>query len=265
MSSKFNAIKIILFVSLLTAVILPMTGMTPHLIFAKEAGQQITEYGLTNETPEVKRLIEKATNLKTMQDLALNRETADKIQTDIANIEFKLENMGIPTWEKYQNDPEYWLNIANQVMDEQYGIKEYHVSKNGTLVESLQPECGDCRSLSFRVGWEYQCGWFRCSYVAPTYLVLYQGQGHSQSIWYGSGHDELFPFHFVRSSHHSTSAEYTWEYDALNNGVSYDDDADIEQRYFWLANWDLRKNYANLINPFDNTELKTDFDVEQLG
>ena len=224
------------------------------------------EYGITNENSQVKALIKKATTLQSTYESAYDETTKERLQNQIDVIEQQLEELGIPTWEEYQSNPEYRIRASAEKMEEQYGVSEYYIDRDGnkTSAAPSYASCSPRKSLSFKVGWEYKCGWFRCNYAAPSYMVLYEGQEYSQSIWYGSGHDEIFPFHLVKSSHHNTSAEYFWDYEALKNDIPYHDDADQVQRYFLLANWDHWEHYEKLINPQDTTELKTLFDVDDI-
>ena len=231
------------------------------------ADTKVKEYGVTNETDEVKKLIQKTTKLQLALESTQNETKKNKIGGKITAIEQQLEEFGIPTWEKHLKNSSYWNKITMEKMDAMYGVSEYNPEKyrNDTGITGQSGSCSECKYLAFKVGWEYQCGLFKCVYAAPQYMILYNGQEYPQSIWYNGDRDEIFPFHYVRSSHGLTSGSYIWGYEAYARGTTeYDLDADHAERYFLLAHADHKIDYDSIANPIKPTKLTTTFTIEDI-
>ena len=99
--------------------------MNPH--FA--AAEKKPDYGITNETEEVKELIAAFETLQKIQD-----RTGIDLQSSLDAIADELEANGVPTWEKYQEDSEFWDEILMEVLDDRHGVRNGYVDAKGNMV-----------------------------------------------------------------------------------------------------------------------------------
>ena len=108
---------------MIVAAFVPMSGTNLHFASAEDGTK---EYGITNENSQVKTLIKQATMLQSTYESAYDKTTKERLQNQIDAIERQLEELGIPTWEKYQSNPKYWIRVPVEKMEEQYGVSEYY-------------------------------------------------------------------------------------------------------------------------------------------
>ncbi len=194
---------------------------------------------------KIDRLGQKGVELKGDIYSEENKQKQAKLIDELDDIKQQMRGLGIPTVQEYEDNKEFWRNMAIQAHLNEEDKKQEQQNVSYQEMSYMEVQCSNyCAPpiAKFQAAYAYDCwaGIWACHAYAPVWEYLEEGEDGDQILHIGNPHDWIDPFWIVKGNQ-AMHLQYDWEYDLKRyNAVVVTDDGD-DDIYLRLGHNDSQK------------------------